>query len=494
MSEAVALVNNGHVVIPKKKVETEKVVWRPQPRQCDFMVRPEYEALYGGAAGGGKSDALLGEALRQVNKRYYRAIIFRKTYPDCTELIDRAHELYPRAYPGATYNDNKHCWTFPSGAKIYFGAMQHKKDRLKYQGKQFAFIGFDELTHFSWDEYSYMFSRNRCAKDPTIRCYIRATTNPGGVGHGWVKDRFITAAEPMTPIKTEMEIAGKKYVRRRIFIPSSVFDNKILLENDPNYIANLGMLPEAELRALLYGDWDSFSGQVFSEWKNDSSHYLDQKGTHVIKPFPIPKEWRRYRSFDFGYAKPFSVGWWAVDYDGIAYRYRELYGCVPNQPNTGVKWHPRQIANKIREMEEKYEPKGVYISGIADPSIWDASRGESIAAAMEKEGIYWEPADNDRMSGKMQFHYRLAFDENGTAMTYIFDTCKDYIRTIPNLVYDELDVEDVDSSQEDHIYDEARYFYQANPISPRKHEKPQPKPYNPLDAKERPKPYVFMNA
>jgi hypothetical protein len=484
------------MVILRMKIEhkkiPQKVVWKPQPRQADFMVRPEYEVLYGGAAGGGKSDALLGEALRQVNKKYYRAIIFRKTYPDCTELIDRSHEIYPRAFPTAKYNDNKHCWTFPSGAKIYFGAMQHKKDRTKYQGKQYAFIGFDELTHFQWDEYSYMFSRNRCAKDSSIRCYIRATTNPGGIGHGWVKDRFITAAPPMTPIRTEMEIAGKKYIRKRIFVPSSVFDNKILLENDPNYIANLGMMPEAELRALLYGDWDSFNGQVFSEWKNDPAHYIDQKWTHVIAPFAIPKEWRRYRSFDFGYAKPFSIAWWAIDYDGRAYRYRELYGCT-GTPNTGLKWHPLQIAQKIREIEDKYE-KGNYINGIADPSIWDASRGESIAAAMEKAGVYWEPADNDRMSGKMQMHYRFAFDEEGLPMMYIFNTCKDFIRTMPSLVYDDLDVEDVDTAQEDHIYDEARYFAQHNPLAPRKQNKKEPKPYNPLESENKPRPYVFMNA
>ena len=480
----------SNLVMPKAKIaDPNRVVWQPQPRQADFMRRPEYEALYGGAAGGGKSDALLAEALRQVHIPYYRAILFRKTFPECSELIDRSIQIYRRAFPSAHYNDNKHFWLFPSGAKIYFGSMQHKKDRTKYQGKRYDFIGFDEVTHFEWDEYSYMFSRNRPG-GPGTRVYIRATTNPGGIGHGWVKDRFITAAPPMTPIKTQFNIEGKKYIRYRVFVPASVFDNKILLENDPNYVASLGMLPEAEMKALLYGDWDSFSGQVFSEWKNDPAHYVDQEWTHVIEPFPIPKEWRRFRSFDFGYARPFSVGWWAVDYDGIAYRYRELYGCT-NTPNTGIKWTPLQIAKKIREIEEKYE-KGNHIIGIADPSIWDASRGESIATTMERTGVYWEPADNDRISGKMQFHYRLAFDEDGRPMTYIFRTCKDFIRTIPNLVYDDLDVEDVDTDQEDHIYDEARYFYQMNPLPPRKHVEPKARPYNPLETEEPVSKYGFM--
>ena len=173
------------------------VIWQPQPKQIQFKQRGEYECLYGGAAGGGKSDALLAEALRQVDIPHYRAIIFRKTYPQLTELIDRSQAIYSMAYPKAKYNDSKHVWTFPSGAKIYFGSMQHTKDRTNYQGKRYDFIAFDELTHFTWDEYSYMFSRNRPSKSPKsnrkTRVYIRASANPGGIGHGWVKERFITA-------------------------------------------------------------------------------------------------------------------------------------------------------------------------------------------------------------------------------------------------------------------------------------------------------------
>ena len=160
------------------------------------MSRFENEALYGGAAGGGKSDCALVEALRQVNIPHYRGLILRKTYPQLSELIDRSRELYLSAFPKAKYNDTKHCWSFPSGAKIYFGAMQYTKDRTNYQGKRYDFIDFDELTHFTWDEYSYLFSRNRPNGEGT-RCYIRAQANPGGIGHGWVKERFITAAPPM---------------------------------------------------------------------------------------------------------------------------------------------------------------------------------------------------------------------------------------------------------------------------------------------------------
>lgn len=448
------------------------IVWQPQPKQAAFMARSEYECLYGGAAGGGKSDALLAEALRQVHIPHYRAIIFRKTYPQLSELIDRSRAIYSPAFPRARYNQTEHCWTFPSGAKIYFGSMQYTKDRINYQGKRYDFIAFDELTHFTWDEYSYMFSRNR-PSGPGTRVYMRASTNPGGIGHGWVKDRFITIAPPLTPVVDAYEVpdpSGKliQLSRRRIFVPSTVFDNQKLLDNDPSYLANLAMLPEAERNALLYGSWDSFDGQVFREWRNDPQHYDDQRWTHVIDPFPIPKHWRIYRGFDFGYAKPFAVGWFAVDEDGRIYHIKEYYGCN-GTPNTGVKLNPIEIAAGIRQMEAE-DPmlKGKQIVGIADPSIFDESRGESVARMMQRPPnfIYWQGGDNTRLAGKMQFHYRLTFDSDGLPMFQVFNTCKHFIRTIPTLVYDESKVEDINTEQEDHIYDMCRYVMMEHPLSP----------------------------
>lgn len=437
------------------------VLWSPQKRQADFLCRFEDEALYGGAAGGGKSEALVLEALRQVAVPTYRALILRKTYPELSELVDKAHRYYPAAVPGAQWSEARHEWRFPSGAKIYFGAMQHPNDRFKYQGRAYDYIAFDELTHFTQDEYMYLLSRNRASGSGT-RVYMRASANPGGIGHGWVKARFLTPAPPMQtiwePVSLRLPDGTVQETRRsRVFVPSTVFDNQILLQNDPAYAARLAALPEADKRALLYGDWDAFAGQVFCEWRSDAAHYADRRHTHVIDPFPVPKHWRIVRGFDFGYSRPFSVGWWAVSPDNILYRIRELYGCT-STPNQGLRWEPARIAREIRAVEQD-DPniKGHTIRGVADPSIFDQSRGESVAEMMEREGIFFDPADNARIAGKMQLHHRLAFDANGVPGLYVFHTCAHFIRTVPALVYDTANVEDVNTAMEDHIYDETRY-------------------------------------
>ena len=461
------------------------VVWRPQPRQMEFMRRPEPEALYGGAAGGGKSDALVIEALRQVHIPHYRALILRKTYPQLSDLVDKSQSYYRRAFPEAQYNATSHVWVFPSGAKIYFGSMQYTKDRTNYQGKAFDFIGFDELTHFEWEEYSYMMSRNR-PTGPGTRVYLRATTNPGGVGHGWVKARFITPAPPGTPIVETVTVrlpdgTDQQMERARVFIPSSVFDNPALLANDPGYLASLASLPEAEKQALLYGSWDSFSGQVFTEWRNDPAHYQDQRWTHVIAPFAIPKHWPIWRGYDFGFSKPFSVGWYAVDEEGRLYRIKELYGCT-GTPNTGVKMEPSEVAREIRRIEaEDPNLKDRRINRVGDPAIWQSDGTESVGALMERQRVYFEKGDHARINGKMQVHHRLAFDEDGVPMLYVFSTCKHFIRTVPNLVYDQTDVEDIDTDGEDHIYDECRYVLMEHPISPPEASAAPPRPDDPLE-------------
>ncbi len=451
------------------------VIWRPQEKQALFLARPEDEALYGGAAGGGKSDALVMEALRQIDKPYYKGLILRKTFPQLGELVDKSLRYYPLADAGAVYNASTHTWRFSSGAKVIFGSLGHPRDKYNYQGQAYDFIAFDELTQFSFEEYSYLFSRNR-PNGPGTRCYIRATANPGGVGHGWVKERFITPAPPMTTLWDSVKIRfpdGREEMRHRsrIFVPSTVFDNRILLEHDPDYITRLASLPEAERKALLYGDWDSFSGQVFTEWRNDPAHHGDRRWSHVIAPFRIPASWTVWRGFDWGYTRPFSVGWYAVDHDGRLYRIRELYGCRSDGngmavPNEGVRRNADEIARDIRRIErEDPNLRGRRIYGVADPAIYQRNGGASIGELMEAEGVYWDRADNTRLAGKQQMHNRLSFDEEGLAGLYVFSTCRHFIRTIPALVYSQMDVEDVDTAGEDHIYDECRYVCMANPCA-----------------------------
>lgn len=443
--------------------------------------------LYGGAAGGGKSDALLVEALRQVDKPNYRALILRKTFPQLRELIDRSIQLFSPAFPGAEYKTVSHMWQFPSGAKIYFGSMQYSSDRYSYQGARFDYIAFDELTHFSEEEYFYMFSRNRPGAED-MRIYIRATANPGGVGHSWVKKRFIDPAPPNTPIFDELSVYDadnkeQKLMRDRIFIPSSVFDNTALMRNAPNYIASLAQLPEAEKRALLYGDWSSFRGQVFTEFVDDSAHYTDAVFTHVILPIKFPSYLPAYRVFDFGYSKPYALGWFIADTDNRMYMVRELYG-MGEKFNEGVRHSPIEIAERIKEIES-VDPmlKNRQIIPYADPSIFDKSRGESIADMMEKSPnfIYFYPADNTRLAGKMQIHRRLAFDDNGKPSLYFFNTCIHSIRSMKSLSYSQSNIEDVDTDQEDHLYDVLRYCLMARPFAPAKPKQKRQSSDNPLD-------------
>lgn len=456
-----------------KKHMTNK--WFPLYKQWCMLQRLEDEGFYGGAAGGGKTDYLVVEAASQVDIPEYKAIIFRRTYPELDEVLDKCEQYYKTAYPKAKYNGSTHCWKFPSGAKIYLGAMQHEKDKYKYQGKQFDFIGFDELTHFTLSQYEYMRSRNRGKSDKTVK-YMRATGNPGGIGHGWVKQYFINSGIPGETINTDVKLLkpdGSLYTQRitKVYIPSNVWDNEHVLKNNPNYVAMLATLNEQDRKALLDGDWNIFSGQVFTEFRDNPDGYESHKMTHVIPEFRIPQHWNIYRGFDYGYSKPFAVGWYAIDPDGTAFRIAELYGCQHNAageaiPDVGVKWEPTQIARMIRAIETS-DPniKGRNIIGIADPAIFEESMGQSIAAMMAKERVYFNRGDHVRIPGKMQCHYRLKFDENGYAKFYVFNKCREFIRTVPSLVYDDTHVEDINTKQEDHIYDEWRYVMMANPMT-----------------------------
>lgn len=434
--------------------------WIPhEGPQTDFCSRGEFEVLFGGAAGPGKTDCLIMEATRFVYHPRYRAIILRRTFPQLQEIIDRTRTWYPLIDPKAVFRATEHRWYFPSGATIQLGHMQHEPDKYNYQGKEFHFVGFDEVTQFTEGQYLYLFSRTRSTVTE-LPSRIRSTTNPGGIGHLWCKKRFIDVAKP-----------GETYVDpetglSRVFIPAKLQDNPTLLANDPGYVQRLMSLPPIERMRLLEGTWDIFEGQVFTE--------LSQR-VHGCEPFQIPPEWEKFMVLDWGYAKPFSVGWYAVDYDGVLYRYREYYGCKDGEEDKGLRMTAPEVARGILEREkEKVRYR------IADPACWNATPkkdktlGPSVVEDMAKEGVHFLKADNNRELGKLQVHQRLKIEEKRNAdgevieehpQVIIFNDQVGFWRTMPMLRADEKNIEDVDTNQEDHIYDEFRYACMSRPIT-----------------------------
>lgn len=428
----------------------------PNIRQQVFLEVKQKYVCYGGSRGGGKSWSIRTKSkLLGFNPKYpgIRMLILRRTYKELmhNHIIPLCSELNGIC----TYNKTDHILKFPDGSIIVFGYLQYDSDIDQYQGQEYDIIFVDEATQISEISFLKLKACLRGANRYPKRMYL--TCNPGGKGHAWVKRLFV-----------DRKYKDGEREEEYVFIKAQAYDNKVLLEMQPDYIEQLQALPDKLRKAWLDGDWDIFEGQFFEEFVDSPEHYHDRIYTHVIEPFEIPRHWKIYRSFDFGYAKPFSVGWWAVDEEGILYRILELYGCTKDA-NTGVKWEPNKIFQEIKKIENEHRwLKGKKIFGPADPSIWDASRGIAVNEEAIKNGIYFEKGDNARIPGWMQIHYRLAFDENGIPMMYIFKNCKGFIRTIPLLQYDEVKPEDLDTDGEDHIADETRYMCMARPIKARK--------------------------
>ena len=438
--------------------------WYPFPGpQFDFCSRGEFEVLFGGAAGPGKTDCLVMEATRYINFQDYRAIIFRRTFPQLQEIIDRCWKWYPKM--GGEYRATEHRWYFPSGATINLSHMQHDQDKYNHQGKEYYFVGFDEVTQFLASQYLYLISRVR-GTNSAIPLRIRSTTNPGGIGHVWCKERFVDVAKPReTYIDPDTGLS-------RVFIPAKVTDNPALMENDPSYIRRLEALPEIEKKRLLYGDWETFAGQVFGE--------LSQR-VHGAEPFEIPGEWETFMSFDWGYAKPWCALWFAVDFNGVVYLYRELYGCKEGEADMGLRMTNTQICHAIREVErERVNYR------VADPACWSPTKlkgsntahGPSFVEDASKEGLFFLKADNDRLRGKQQCHQRFMLEEDTDPQTgevtaeyprfVAFNDCKHWWRTMLNLREHQKNPEDVDTDQEDHMYDATRYAFMSRPIVPKR--------------------------
>lgn len=425
----------------------------PNPKQRRFFMSNKRFTGYGGARGGGKSWALRTLFIVMAFKYAgLKLLLLRKTLPELRE--NHLLPMLQMLYGVVKYSKDERAFTYPNGSRIRLGYCDHENDIYQYQGQEYDVIGIEEATHFTWAQVQFLMTCNRSTRtDFKPRMYF--TANPGGVGHNWFKRLFVKPA--YGPAENPDDY---------LFIPATVDDNHALMTANPEYVQILDNLPEKLRQAHRFGNWDIFEGQFFEDFIDNPEHYDDRIGSHVITPFEIPREWQIYRSFDFGYAKPFSVGWWAVDYDGRIYRILELYGCTKT-PNEGVKWTPDKIFQEIATLEKEHRwLKGKQILGVADPSIWDASRGDSVADTAIKYRIYFDPGDNERLPGWMQMHYRFTFDANGIPMMYVFNTCKAFIRTIPELQYSATRPEDLDTMGEDHVADEVRYMCMSRPIKP----------------------------
>lgn len=442
----------------------------PFPPQIKFFTAKKRNIAYGGARGGGKSWAMRRKfVLLAMRYPGLNLLLLRRSYQEL--LNNHVKPLQKELFGYARYNDSKKEFTFPNGSIIKLGYCASDSDVGQYQGAEYDVIGFEEATNFQEEWMVTIASSLRTTRDDfSPRVYY--TCNPGGVGHGYIKRLFI-----------DRDFRSNEDPDDYIFIPAKLTDNAILMKNDPNYVKQLEALPSKLRKAHLEGCWDIYDGQVFEEFRNIKENYKSRRFTHVIEPFEIPENgFTIYRSFDWGYSKPFSCNWYAVDYDGRLYMILEYYGCVSGQPNEGVKMTPDEVFSEISKIEKTHPwLKGKHILGVADPAIWNKESGISVAEVAQRYGVYFDKGDNSRVPGWLQIHERLRFDTSGIPMLYIFSTCRNTIRTIPLMMYDAHKVEDIDTSLEDHALDSLRYMCNLRPIKPQRPDTCGAKPYNPLE-------------
>ena len=414
--------------------------------QTDFLAASEKDVLYGGAAGGGKSFAMLIDPLRYCHFAEHRALILRRSMPELREIIDKSRELYPKAFKGAKFKEVEKLWQFPSGAKIEFGFLERDADVYRYQAQAYSWIGFDEITHlpteFGWN---YLASRLRTT-NPELPTYLRCTANPGGVGAHWVKKRYV---EPSPENKT---FQGKDGLTRK-FIPARLQDNPFLAE-DGEYERMLESLPAIQRKQLLEGNWDISEGAAFAEF---------DKSVHVIPPFDVPSWWERLKGIDYGYASESCCLWAAIDpEDKTLIIYRELY----RKGLTGD-----ALADTLTEMEAD-EIKSIL--GVLDTAAWARTgyTGPTIGEMLALKGHKLKRADKNRIAGKVQIHEYLRPDrETGRPRLQIFNTCPNLIKELQSLPLAKSNPEDVDTHSQDHAYDALRYMIMSRPRLDHPHER-----------------------
>lgn len=449
-----------------------KIIWQPQPGpQTALLECPVFEVFYGGARGGGKTEASIGDWL-QHSSLYGEAAIgvfFRRKFTQLTEVIARTKQLFPKI--GAKYNEQRHEWTMANGARLLFRYLERDSDAEAYQGHNYTRLYFEEVTNFP-SSAPIDKLRATLRSGAGVPVGMRLTGNPGGPGHNWVKARYIDPDPGGYKIITDEEtftVDGKSVTAKlsRVFIPSKLTDNTLLMLNDATYVLRLRQSgSEALVRAWLEGDWSIIDGAFFSEW--DERLHVLPTGEFLRA---CPSKWMRFRAFDWGSAKPFSCGWYVILEDSLEFagrylpkgaivKYREWYGS--KGPNVGLKMTADLVAQGIVKRE-----RGERIRyGVADPAIYIRDGGPSIAEIMAIHGCSWRPADNKRVAGWEQLHVRLT-GTNGVPMLYICDVCEDTIRTLPTLQHDETKAEDIDTEGEDHAGDELRYAVMSRPWIPR---------------------------
>lgn len=433
------------------------VVWEAQDRQAAFISCPVFEIFFGGARGGGKTDAVLGDFLEHADAYGEHAIglMIRRTRVELVETIERSKVIYQPL--GWTFHEQDKMWRAPNGARLRFAYLERDQDAQAYQGHSYTRVYVEEIGNFPSDKP--ILKLMACLRSGAgVPVGFRATGNPGGPGHQWVKARYIDPAPSGWRIIRD-SLSGLE----RVYIPSRVSDNKHL---GADYVQQLKASGSKELvRAWLEGDWSVIEGAFFDCWSNDR---------HVVQPFKIPDDWIRFRSADWGFAAPASIGWWAVVQDdcdtgagvlprGALVRYKEWY--LSSAPNVGLRYTAEQVAHGI--LQRDGQDKFAY--SVMDPAAFAQDGGPSIAERMMQAGVNFRRADNKRvtergaMGGWDQMRSRLVGDADGRPMLYVFSTCKDFIRTVPSLQHDPDKPEDLDTDGEDHVADEARYACMSRP-------------------------------
>ena len=481
-------------VAPKMRfVDGKPVIWAPQEgSQVYFMECPFFEVLYHGTRGPGKTDALLMTYAQHVDKGYgraWRGIVFRQTYPQLADVQAKSEKWFRLMFPNARFNRGGMRWEWPAGEMLLLRHMARPEDYWNYHGHEYPFIAFEELTNWPTDEcFRKMFSCCRSSTKAVPRM-VRGTTNPYGIGHNWVKDRYKLHGQWWKTIIQEkpLDILGKPE-RSRCAVHGHIDENKILMEADPEYkqAITAAATNQAMASAWLDGSWDFVAGGMFDDvW--------DQQ-RNVVPTFKIPSSWRLDRAFDWGSSRPFSVGWWAQSdgsdlalddgrvvstVRGDLFRVREWYGWT-GRPNEGKRMLAVDVAKGIVERELMWgwrtHDKCRVKAGPADSAIFTVENGVCIAHDMGSpvrldgqvyKGVTWVPADKRPGSRKMGWEMMRKLIRNAQpnpegprelpGLFVIERECQQFLRTVLSLPRDEKDMDDVDTDAEDHIGDETRY-------------------------------------